>query len=91
MIYMKQKEITVQIIDILEEIDSIDQKCASWKGAKKIGKSSPPYSGNELDSIADSLIENNWLSRWQDPDNITDTGARFLVQKECIFILGERP
>ena len=81
----------VPIIGILEEIDSIDQKCASWKGAKKIGKSSPPYLGNESDSIADSLIENNWLSRWQDPDNITDTGARFLVQKECIFILGERP
>ena len=54
----------VPIIGILEEIDSIDQECASWKGAKQIGKSSPPYSGNELDSIADSLIENNWLS-WQ--------------------------
>ena len=65
-IYMKHKEITVQIqiIGIFEEIDSIDQKCASWKSAKKFGKSSPPYLGNELDSIADSLIENNWLS-WQ--------------------------
>ena len=48
---------------------------------------------DSLDSIAASLFENNWLSwqivsisisirisiRWQDPNNITDTGARYLV------------
>ena len=40
-----------------------------------------------LDSIAASLFENNWLCwqmvsnsiRWQDPNDITDTGARCLV------------
>ena len=39
-----------------------------------------------LDNIAGSLFENDWLLveltnsiRWQDPNNITDTGARCLV------------
>ena len=48
-IYNLKKQFKVQIISILEEIDSfIDQKCTSLECGKKIKKGRPPLSVGEI-------------------------------------------
>ena len=63
-IYNLKKQFKVQIISILEEIDSfIDQKCTSWKCDKKFGQVPPPRSFGKIQKNSSISLRRTSLTR----------------------------